>query len=760
MTLLIHTRITLLAILLLALLLMLVGVASAETVSQTFSPYDDGYMLDSVNASFYEVRNAVGDTYGEASSGTYGIGWGGSDVEDVYDFDRRYGFTANTSEILATSTVTAASLCVRTASTSPSTALGSLNLTLVGLTPSNPESLAATDYSEFGTVRYATDFTVGTWGLSQFNCFDFNAAGLDNISKTGYTTLAVMIANSVDNSTTGMAWASGGASRYSFYQRQYTGTAYDPYLNVTWDTPGAPVAAFSASRTTGGTGASIAFTDSSTNIPTSWLWDFGDDNTSTSQSPSHTYAYAGTFTVNLTATNDEGSDSEVKTDYITIASYPDNYMNPYRPMIPWLDQGDQSWCAGFAAANAAMLLRYEELGTAPAASMQPQTRDVWFNWSGNTVQSDTFEANYTPSPASLYWVFDAKPGDHYNYTALAETMTEGYNLATDKITSKYNDTDFDYPQNDAYLDSHFYNKIDSYILQDGGTAATWESLKQNISSNHVVVLMIDTYSNTKDEPTINSAGIPIFDNPTGAATNGHYVAAIGYNSSADEVYFLHSWGEDNDGYNWTKTGGLTKTYWVYPAGASRNAFIVPVGITVDEELPELEPPVASFTANITSGTAPLAVAFTDTSTNTPVLWNWSWGDGNWTNGTTQNPEHTYDFDGIFDAFLIASNAAGSNQSANTTITVGVDVPVASFTKSRVLVVVPQLIAVNDTSSNTPTTWNWSWGDGQWTNTTDSSARNATHRYSRLGYYPVSLTATNAAGSDTTARQWVFVWVRR
>ena len=37
-------------------------------------------------------------------------------------------------------------------------------------------------------------------------------------------------------------------------------------------------------------------------------------------------------------------------------------------------------------------------------------------------------------------------------------------------------------------------------------------------------------------------------------------------------------------------------------------------------------PIANFTANITTGTAPLPVAFTDTSTNNPTGWTWFFGD--------------------------------------------------------------------------------------------------------------------------------------
>jgi uncharacterized protein (TIGR02145 family) len=81
-----------------------------------------------------------------------------------------------------------------------------------------------------------------------------------------------------------------------------------------------PVAAFSVDTTSITEGDTVYFTDESTNSPTSWDWDFGDGSTSTEQNPSHTYSSAGSYTVRLTVTNSVGSDSETKTNYITVNS--------------------------------------------------------------------------------------------------------------------------------------------------------------------------------------------------------------------------------------------------------------------------------------------------------------------------------------------------------------------------------------------------------------------------------------------------------
>lgn len=67
-----------------------------------------------------------------------------------------------------------------------------------------------------------------------------------------------------------------------------------------------PVAAFTTNGATTCSGC-VQFTDASQNVPTSWVWDFGDGATSTLQNPSHCFAAAGTYRVQLTAANASGN---------------------------------------------------------------------------------------------------------------------------------------------------------------------------------------------------------------------------------------------------------------------------------------------------------------------------------------------------------------------------------------------------------------------------------------------------------------------
>ena len=77
-----------------------------------------------------------------------------------------------------------------------------------------------------------------------------------------------------------------------------------------------------ASYTHTTTGLQADFTDASTSSQTilSWMWDFGDGNTSTQQNPSHTYSADGTYTVCLTVMDSCGTDSTCSTVTINSSS--------------------------------------------------------------------------------------------------------------------------------------------------------------------------------------------------------------------------------------------------------------------------------------------------------------------------------------------------------------------------------------------------------------------------------------------------------
>jgi PKD repeat protein len=114
-----------------------------------------------------------------------------------------------------------------------------------------------------------------------------------------------------------------------------------------------------------------------------------------------------------------------------------------------------------------------------------------------------------------------------------------------------------------------------------------------------------------------------------AASPGHtYTAAGTYTVS---LAVTNGDGSDTE----TKTGYITVTDPVQP-----------------------DPPVADFSGTPVSGDYPLAVQFTDLSSNGPTSWSWTFGDGG--SSTAANPGHTYTAAGTYTVTLTVSNPYGSD----------------------------------------------------------------------------------------------------
>jgi subtilisin family serine protease len=93
-------------------------------------------------------------------------------------------------------------------------------------------------------------------------------------------------------------------------------------------------------------------------------------------------------------------------------------------------------------------------------------------------------------------------------------------------------------------------------------------------------------------------------------------------------------------------------------------------------------PVASFTASPTSGTAPLAVSFTDTSSGLPTSWAWDFQNDGTVDSTQQNPSFTYGTAGEYTVKLTALNASGSSSAtAKITVNAAPPPPATSITLS-------------------------------------------------------------------------------
>ena len=152
-------------------------------------------------------------------------------------------------------------------------------------------------------------------------------------------------------------------------------------------------------------------------------------------------------------------------------------------------------------------------------------------------------------------------------------------------------------------------------------------------------------------------------------------------------------------------------------------------------------PGADFSANVTSGVAPITVNFTSATTGTVTGYAWNFGDG----GTSaqMNPAHAYAAPGTYTVSLTVNGPGGMKTATKQGyIVVKTPPPVASFAATPTSGVAPLAVAFSNTSTGAITSYLWDFGNGA-----SSIQASPTYTYPAAGTYTVKLTATGPGGSN-------------
>ncbi len=149
---------------------------------------------------------------------------------------------------------------------------------------------------------------------------------------------------------------------------------------------------------------------------------------------------------------------------------------------------------------------------------------------------------------------------------------------------------------------------------------------------------------------------------TGSPTNGTAPLLVTFTDTSTGSITNRFWNFGDSGTTNVTTNVVTHTY---AAGTYSVMLVVSGsgGISTNSRsnyiVVTLPPPVASFTGSPTSGTEPLLVTFSDTSTGSITNRYWDFGDSSTTNVTTNSVAHTYAA-GTYSVSLTVSGPGGTN----------------------------------------------------------------------------------------------------
>lgn len=558
--------------------------------------------------------------------------------------------------------------------------------------------------------------TTYSWNLGNSNSStNFNASGTYiATSGSGGTNFTVTLTVTNPNGQTST--------------KQITVTAYP-----------SPVVSFTASDTVSCPPLSTSFTSSvNWNAPGSgsYLWDYGDGNSSTQANPAYTYNVSGQYNVTLVAVNSAGCSTTVqKPAYIKVWAQP---------------------AAAFTATPnsicnppATTVFTNTSSGTGPYTS-------AWTFGDGGTGTGNNVTHTYTAT--GNYDVQLIVTDGH----GCKDTLTNPGYISVGNLNADFtgpasacagsfvqftNTTANPAPTNCVWdfgdgtspigglIVSHQYTNAGTYdvrmVAVKGGCTDT--IIKQIIINPKPVVNFVANNTSPCPAPVTIS-----FTNNTTGATSYHWEFGDGSFSGAA---------------NPTNTYNANGVYDVLLIATSafgcvdslrRSAYIkvYPLELAILPDQPGGCIPVTinfspsvTYTNPVSSVSSPYPYAVTS--------YTWNFGDGY--TSTLSNPSHVYTAYGTYTVSLVITTANGCTQTAYATILAGTP-PTANFGANPQTVCVGSPVYFLDSSSANVTSWHWEFGDG---NSANSS--NPTYYYPNPGYYTVKLTVYNNGCKDSIVK---------
>ncbi len=462
----------------------------------------------------------------------------------------------------------------------------------------------------------------------------------------------------------------------------------------------------------------IQFTNSSTGAG-SYLWDFGDGDTSNLQNPNHTFSLSGTYSIKLISTNTNGcQDIFIRNQYITIQAKP----------LASFSSTSQFSC------NTNQAFQFN-------AGSQNNSNSHW-NFGDGITSSQT---NPTHTYAS-YGTFDVthivtntsgckdtltKPA----YIAISNTVQPAFST-TDSLGCPPFNTTFSGPSG---MISYSWN------FGDGTNSTLQNPIKDYVSTGSYTVSLTTVNSQGCSSTATKTNYIQVTAKPQ---SNFSIVNAVGCsplsvsfnNNSLNAVSYLWNFGDyttstlANPVHVYTNNGSYSVSLKAYGANGCEDEKIISTAVNVGNTK-------ADFNSNTPVGCAPLSVSFNHLSGGA-VSWEWNFGDG--TTSTAPYPVKTYSTPGTFDVTLIVTNNYGCKDTLVKQNYVNVVDPYANYNSPQINTgCVPYTISLTDIPIGS-STWLWNFGDGN-----TSTIQNPTHTYNTSGIFVVSLTTSTPNGCTYT-----------
>lgn len=212
------------------------NIAYAAIGTTKFAPTNgDGYVVYSSSATWATVHDAANGTSASYTFSSNVAASTGKIVSGNYTISRYYS-PFNTSALPDNYTAISAKMCIYVTAKENGDNDGQDYINVYKTLQSSYSTLTVSDYSlstKWATsTALATAIDIGSISTSAYNCWSLNSSGIAVISNTSTTPLGLLEGHDVENA----AYAGANNTNNSITVRtvNYTGSTYDPYLEITY----------------------------------------------------------------------------------------------------------------------------------------------------------------------------------------------------------------------------------------------------------------------------------------------------------------------------------------------------------------------------------------------------------------------------------------------------------------------------------------------------------------------------------------------
>lgn len=194
-----------------------------------------------VDEAFTTIRSGAGVESDDSTASMNIVQIVASTTSNQYSNISRGVFLFDTSSLPDSASISSATFSFyREGSNDTLTASSSANssIELVSSTPASNTALVAADYGQIGGTSFGSSAIEASLVNSQYNDIPLNSDGIAAISKTGVSKFGTRYKWDLNNTTTGITWASGGEIRSQISYADTAGTSQDPKLLVVFSPSG------------------------------------------------------------------------------------------------------------------------------------------------------------------------------------------------------------------------------------------------------------------------------------------------------------------------------------------------------------------------------------------------------------------------------------------------------------------------------------------------------------------------------------------